>query len=87
VIEPEPFALVPFERRKHQLIFPHRSAEKNRHAGKTFRRRLAHQIGHLFVERAINDYTQCAVVWVVRGNEKHRAPKIRIEHIGMSDEQ
>src|SRR4029077_8113195 len=45
------------------------------------------QIGHQFVERAINDYTQSAVVWIVRGNEKHRAPKIRIEHVGMSDEQ
>src|SRR5205807_3840665 len=87
VIELKPFALVPFERCKHQLIFPHRSAEKNGHLSKSPRWRLGDEIGYLSVEWAIDDDTQSPLAWVMLGNEKHRASEIRIEHIRMSDQQ
>src|SRR5437660_157999 len=87
VIELKPFALVPFERCKHQLIFPHRSAEKNGHLSKSPRWRLGDEIGYLSFEWAIDDDTQSPLAWVMLGNEKHCASEIRIEHIRMSDQQ
>src|SRR5262249_11773188 len=55
--------------------------------GETHRRRVGHQIGHLPVKRAIDDYAQGTLAWVVFGNEKHGAPEIWIEHVGMSNQQ
>ena len=46
-----------------------------------------HQIGHAFIERPVNNNSDRAVFGIVRGNEKHRAPKIWVEHIRVSDEQ
>src|SRR5262249_46143453 len=87
VIEFESLALLPFKRRKHQLIFSDRASEEHRHLGETHRRRVGHQIGHLPVKRAIDDYAQGTLAWVVFGNEKHGAPEIWIEHVGMSNQQ
>ena len=87
MIELEPSALVPFKRRKHQLIFTNGSTEKNRHLGKVCWRCVGHQIRDLSVKRAIDDDAQCTLAWVVLGNEKHGASEIRIKHIRMSDQQ
>ena len=65
----------------------YRSAEKNRDIAETFGRRLVNQIGDLLVERAIENHAERAIFSIVRRDEKHRAPKIRIEHIRMGDEQ
>src|ERR1700719_1333156 len=65
MIEFESFALLPFKRREHQLIFADRPAEKHRHLGEACRWCLTHQIGHLLVERAIDDYAQGTLVWVM----------------------
>ena len=87
MIELQPFAFGPFKCCKHQLILPNRPAQKNRYIRQALRWRLAHKIGHLFVERTIDDYAQSALFGGVRGNKKHRPPKIRIQHVGMSDQQ
>ena len=39
------------------------------------------------VKRTIYDQAFCALLEVVRRNKKHAAPKIRVEHVGMRDEQ
>jgi hypothetical protein len=78
---------VPFECRKHQLIFPNRSAEKDGHFSKLRWRCLGHQIRYLSVQRPIDDDAESALAWVMLGNEKHGAPEIRIEHTRMSDQQ
>ena len=87
VTELESVALLPFERRKHQLVFSNRAAEEYGDPGESRRRRVGHQIGHLSVEGAINNHTQGTFVRVMLGNEKHGAPEIRIEHARMSDQQ
>ena len=87
VIQFQPLAFLPFERGKHELILSHRSAEKNGNVAESLRRRLVHQIGHLLVERAIQNHAERPVFGVVRGDEKNGAPKIRIEHVRMGDEQ
>src|SRR4029450_8364900 len=87
MIEFEPSGLVPFERRKHQLIFPNRPAEKDWHLSKALWRCFGHQIRYLSVQRPIDDDAESALAWVMLGNEQHRAPEIRIEHIWMSDQQ
>src|SRR5438874_10541835 len=87
VIELKPLAFFPFQRRKHELVFPDWSAQKNRNTRQSFGWCFIYEIRHLFIERAINDDTECAVVWIVRRNEQDRAAKIWIEHIRMSHEQ
>ena len=69
VIQFQPLALLPFERREHQLILPHRAAEKYRHVCETVRRRFVHQVGHLFIKRTVEDHAQCPVIRVMRGDE------------------
>src|SRR2546423_2279805 len=87
VIQLQPFPLLPLKRGEHKLIFSNRSAEKNWDIAETFGRRLVNQIGDLLVEGAIENHAERAVFSIVRRDEKHRAPKIRIEHIRMGDEQ
>src|ERR1700746_1021198 len=87
MIERERFAFFPFKSRKHQLILANRSPEKNRHVSKAGRWQLGHQIGHLRIERAINDHAHSTFVWIMRGNKQHRASEIRVKDVGMSDQQ
>src|SRR4029077_14180636 len=87
MIEFESTAVVPFECRKHQLIFPNSSAEKDAHLSQACCRGFGHQIRYLSVQRPIDDDAKSALAWVMLGNEKHSAPGIRVEHIRMSDQQ
>jgi hypothetical protein len=69
------------------LIFSDWAAEKHRHLREACRWCVGHEIGHLSIERAIDDHTQGTLAWVMLGNEKHGAPEVRIEHIWMSHQQ
>src|SRR5580765_159864 len=87
VIEFQACALLPFKRRKHQLVFADRTAQKHRYIGESRRRRTRDEFGHWTVKRAIDYHAQRALVRLVLGNKKHGAPKVRIDHIRMSDQQ
>src|SRR5437773_1564475 len=53
VIEFQTCALLPFKRRKHQLIFSDRTSQKHRHISEFRRWRARHQFGHWSIKRAI----------------------------------
>src|SRR4029450_2941193 len=78
VIELKPLAFFPFQRGKHELVFPDRPAQKNRNSRQSFGWCLIYQIPHLLIERAINYNTKGAVIWIVRRNKQKRAAKIWI---------
>src|SRR5437763_9518254 len=87
VVELKPLAFFPFQRRKHELVLPDRPAQKNRNIRQSFGWGFIYQIPHLFIERALNDNTESAVIWIVRRNEEDCAAKIWIEHIRACEEQ
>ena len=78
---------MPFKRSKHQLIFFDRAAEEHGHLGEARRWCVAHQIGHLPVERAVDDHAQGTLVWLMLRNKKHGAPEIRVQHIRVGNQQ
>src|SRR6266550_4318854 len=41
----------------------------------------------MLIERAIQNHTKRAILRIVRRNKENGAPKIWIEHVGVSDEQ
>jgi hypothetical protein len=80
-------ALLPFKRGKHQLTFSNGPAKEHRHIREACRWCFRHQIGHLSIERTIDNHPQGTFVRVMLGNEKHGATEIWIEHVGMCDQQ
>src|SRR5260370_28437119 len=78
---------MPFERGQHQLIISHRPAKKNRNVRQILRRRFDHQIGHAFIEGAIDNDSNRAVLRIVRRNKKDCSAKVRVEHVGMCDKK
>jgi hypothetical protein len=69
------------------LVFSNWTAQKHRHISEPRRWRIRHQFGHWPVKRAIDDHAQRTLVRLMLGNKKHRAPKVRVDHIWMSDQQ
>src|SRR4029077_11061790 len=87
VIEFQTCALLPLKRRKHQLVFSNRTAQKYRYIGESRRRRTRNQFSHWPVKWAIDYHAQRALIRFMLGHKKHRAPKVRVDHIRMSDKQ
>src|SRR5262249_1462990 len=87
VIEFQARALLPFKRRQHPLVLSTWTAREPRHIGESHRRRTRNQFGHRPVKRTIDYHTQRAILGLMLGNEKDRTPKVRVDHIRMSDQQ
>src|SRR5207253_6460130 len=87
VIELEPGAFWPVERREDQLVLAHWPAEKDRHISQTGRRSFSHYFRNLLFQRTVNHYAQRAIVWIMGRKEKHRPAKVWIEHIRMGNQQ